>query len=208
MRGQPAVIITPISRKADVDYKEQLNLQEQGQSIKWDDSRYNKSQPGDLCVFSFHNKKAEIRVIDKVLPHTERPQSWAAKERNVLILSDWMCRVPWVEWLAIGGPTVVMGTQSLKKNLSSIVEHARSHMATFCADQPSENGGAASKCMPIPVTSPVVSPFHTVTKVVERVQNEPVVARVVVVPPSLSGMKLIFFSQLLLEIASYLCTHA
>jgi hypothetical protein len=62
--------------------------------------------------------------------------------------------------------------------------------------------------MPIPVTSPVVSPFHTVTEVVERVQNEPVVARVVVVPPSLSGMKLIFFSQLLLEIASYLCTHA
>lgn len=96
-----------------------------------------------------------------------------------------------LEWLAIGGPSVVVDTQSLKKNLNSIVEHARTSMANLCADQSSENGGAASKCMPIPVTTPVVSPFHTVTEVAESVRDDPVVARVVV-PPPLSGKTLFF----------------
>ena len=118
------------------NYREQLDRQQNGQRMLWDDSRYNKSRPGDLFVFSFHREEAVVRVIERVLPHTHRLPSWddlpeGQRDRNVLELSKATFSLPWEEWMAVGGPRLVRATQPISSNLSSIVHRARTELASY-----------------------------------------------------------------------------
>jgi hypothetical protein len=117
-----------------MNYVEQLNREQQGQRMMWDDSRYNKSLAGDLFVFSFHKQEAIVRVIERVLPPSHRLPTWAAlpegqHDRNVLELSAAKFRLGWEEWMAVGGPSLVRATQPISANLSSIVRRAREEFA-------------------------------------------------------------------------------
>jgi hypothetical protein len=137
IRDCPAAVITPISSRARKDYDEQLRLKQQGRAVLWDDSRFNKSRPGDLFIFSFHNQKVVVHSIDAVLPPSQRPPSWAANEgqqqRNVVVLSDVVVSIAWHEWLQLGGPALVRATQTLKTNLRGIERHVRAEMLRFRA---------------------------------------------------------------------------
>jgi hypothetical protein len=132
-RDSIGAVITPIpadkKHKARVDYEEQLRLEQQSHAVKWDDSRHNKSRKGDLFVFSHYPIEVVIRMIDDVKPPSERLHSWAANEgqqdRNVLVLSGVICTLPWSEWLEIGGPKRVQGTQPIKANLIPIIQRVR-----------------------------------------------------------------------------------
>jgi hypothetical protein len=72
IRANAGAVITPICDSAKMNYVEQLNREQQGQRMMWDDSRYNKSLAGDLFVFSFHKQEAIVRVIERVLPPSHR----------------------------------------------------------------------------------------------------------------------------------------
>ena len=122
--------ITPISsnpkNKANRDYLEQLDRIEEGKPLVWDDSKFNKSRPGDIFGFWMHKKKVKVHFIKKVSPPSERLPSWhknvGQSDRNVIELSDEYFEVDWETWISIGGAKRCMGTAPAKKSLSKILE--------------------------------------------------------------------------------------
>lgn len=111
--------ITPISKDIKspsyIDYNEQLSrvLNEEFQWC-WDDSRYNKAKIGDYFAFYFHGMRVVIHKILDVKPPSERLPSWSKNvgqgDRNVLVLSQPMLEITWIEWQLMGGPESKMGT--------------------------------------------------------------------------------------------------
>ena len=123
--------ITPISNnktnKANIDYKEQYSRIYDGHNIMWDDSKYNKSNIGDLFGFWFCNHGVYIHTIEDILSPSDRLESWSKNigqnNRNVVILSNTNCFIEWIDWIEIGGPRRLMGTKAVKKNIDNILSY-------------------------------------------------------------------------------------
>jgi hypothetical protein len=118
--------ITPINKseksKSNIDYAEQLERTATGDlNWCWDDSKYNKAQPGQYFAFMFYGKKVIIHKILSVKPPSERLPSWSSNvgqgDRNVVELSGPLKELTWEEWLANDGPQAHLGTYTAKNNL-------------------------------------------------------------------------------------------
>ena len=111
--------ITPISKdlKSDsyIDYNEQLQrVTMEKCNWCWDDSKYNKSKPGEFFAFYFHGLRVVIHKIESVKPPSCRLPSWSKnvgqRDRNVLELSAPLKEIGWTEWQLLRGPESKMGT--------------------------------------------------------------------------------------------------
>ena len=132
-----SLVITPICKhyKKELpcskrDYEEQRLRMVDQLSICWDDSRHNTSVIGDLFGFWHHKNSVEIHVIEGVHSPLQRLATWSNNvgqgDRNVIILSPMICKIPWTTWENIlGGASRGMGTSPVKKNLDKILEYLR-----------------------------------------------------------------------------------
>jgi len=111
--------LSPISKDIKslsyIDYNEQLSrVLHDGFQWCWDDSRYNKAKAGEYFAFYFHGMRVVIHKILDVKPPSERLPSWSKNvgqgDRNVLVLSQPMLEITWIEWQLMGGPESKMGT--------------------------------------------------------------------------------------------------
>ena len=124
------ITITPISGKPNTedgkrarrDFKEQQernsHLIDGDMFWCWDDSKSNKSIPGDLFAFFHSKKKLTIHRIEKVKKPIDRLSSWSDNvgqgDRNVLELSAPLETFSMEEWRAMNGHFSngwTMGTQ-------------------------------------------------------------------------------------------------
>ena len=85
----------------------------------------NKSKVGDYFAFVQNDYCAQIHEIIDVLSPEHRLPTWSSnvgqQKRNVLMLSKTKCIIDWADWITIGGPKKVQGTQSVKTNLQQIL---------------------------------------------------------------------------------------
>jgi len=126
------VIITPVSKKlkrgihanqpdSRRDYNEQCERLANGQVLCWDDTRANRAQVGDIFGFRHQDNCVEIHRIMEVHNPNHRLPSWGRnvghENRNVLILSNLLCVIPWEDWVMFSwhasGP--LMGTQYVSR---------------------------------------------------------------------------------------------
>ena len=133
------LLVTPISKQSKKrlcemgspdsrrDFLEQQNREVNGLSVMWDDSKYNKSKVGDYFAFVQNYNCAQIHEIIGVLSPDHRLPTWSSnvgqQKRNVLMLSKTKCIIDWADWITIGGPKKVQGTQSVKTNLLHILAY-------------------------------------------------------------------------------------
>ena len=130
-----ALTITPISARnikgvqnpALRDYTEQMSCVG---GVVWDDSKHNKSLPGDFLGFWFYKKKVVIHTILMVSPPSERLPSWSTNvgqgDRNVLSLSHTPITIPWETWISLNGAKRCMGTSTVLKGLADILSYIES----------------------------------------------------------------------------------
>ena len=128
-QSDPQLTITPISAaknsKARIDYDEQLERTSQNQPLVWDDSRFNKSRPGDFFGFYMYKNGVKIHLIEKVSSPSERLSSWSSnvgqEDRRVVTLSAANYFIDWDTWIKLDGAKRCQGTAPVKKSLCEIL---------------------------------------------------------------------------------------
>lgn len=121
-------VITPISatktNKANIDYTEQMERICEGKPLVWDDTKYNKSRPGDMFGFWMYQNKVKVHTIQKVSSPEDRLPSWhknvGQSDRNVVTLSKEFFVIEWDKWIEIGGAKRCMGTANANKSLKNV----------------------------------------------------------------------------------------
>lgn len=131
------LVISPISAKktkpARLNYDD-LKLREmEGESLLWDDSRFNQSEVGDLFGFHMHAEHVIIHTIVGVFLPSERIPSWSLNvghgSRNVIQLSEKCVTVEMDVWRELGGMRTCRGTTPVKKALDAIIGYHQSKMS-------------------------------------------------------------------------------
>tara|TARA_A100001015_G_C14587962_1_gene555484 strand:+ start:80 stop:652 length:573 start_codon:yes stop_codon:yes gene_type:complete len=123
-------VITPISatktNKANIDYSEQMDRIDEGKPLVWDDTKFNKSRPGDMFGFWMYKNKVKVHTIQNVSSPEDRLPSWhknvGQSDRNVVTLSKKFFVIDWEEWIEIGGAKRCMGTANANKSLKNVYE--------------------------------------------------------------------------------------
>jgi hypothetical protein len=143
--------LSPISKDIKslsyIDYNEQLSrVLHDGFQWCWDDSRYNKAKAGEYFAFYFHGMRVVIHKILDVKPPSERLPSWSKNvgqgDRNVLVLSQPMLEITWIEWQLMGGPESKMGTYTttdLSYSSPRLYQYLRSVLETPNAKNKNSN---------------------------------------------------------------------
>jgi hypothetical protein len=130
-----AFIVTPINKSkssnSNKDYNEQMERQEVGESIMWDDTPSNASKrAGGIFAFVHNDKHVEICHIQDVCSPENRLPSWTDNvghgHRNVLILSDIKARIKWDDWIKHGGHKKVQGTTQVRSNKNRLIDYIES----------------------------------------------------------------------------------
>ena len=122
------LLITPISKRkcpARRDWEEQMIRESDGKQLMWDDSRYNKSKVGDTLLVWHHGVGVTCHEITGVKLPSKRLTTWSDNvgqgDRNVIEIGSAFSTIPWHLWLAIGGPSRCMGTNSVKTARNNII---------------------------------------------------------------------------------------
>lgn len=123
-------VITPISanksNKANIDYSEQMDRIDEGKPLVWDDTKFNKSRPGDMFGFWMYKDKVKVHTIQAVSSPEDRLPSWhknvGQSDRNVVTLSRKHFVIDWEDWIAIGGAKRCMGTANAIKSLKNVYQ--------------------------------------------------------------------------------------
>ena len=123
-------VITPISatktNKANIDYSEQMDRIDEGKPLVWDDTKFNKSRPGDMFGFWMYKNKVKVHTIQNVSSPEDRLPSWhknvGQSDRNVVTLSKEFFVIGWEQWIEIGGAKRCMGTSNANKSLKNVYQ--------------------------------------------------------------------------------------
>ena len=125
------MIVTPINKqktsKSRIDYLEQVQREQDGQQVMWDDTKWNKAAIGDWFGFVENGRVVRLRKVTEIHPITDRLPSWSANvgqtDRNVLYLGKVIATMLWEDWIQYGGPRKVHGTAHVKNNLAFLLTY-------------------------------------------------------------------------------------
>jgi hypothetical protein len=97
------------------------------QDLVWDDSRFNKTQQGDLFGFWFYEQYVKVHVVQNVTSPSTRLESWSdnvgQEDRNVVTLSREYQIIKWDKWIELDGAKRCMGTAPVKKGRTQILNY-------------------------------------------------------------------------------------
>jgi len=124
-----ALIVTPINQlprsHSFIDYHEQLEREEQGKQVMWDDTPFNHARPGDMFAFVRNGKDVTFRYIQSVHSTKERLDTWARNvgqgNRQVLYLGPEIATWAWDVWIERGGAKRVQGTMHIRKQVNELI---------------------------------------------------------------------------------------
>lgn len=112
-------IVTPINKlknsKSRIDYNEQMERGLKNEQLMWDDAKGNPTKlVGGAFGFVHNGNFVDIHKITKICGTDERLESWSKNvgqtDRNVLMLSERITRLPWNKWIELGCPSKIQGT--------------------------------------------------------------------------------------------------
>ena len=137
IQNSARIVITPINKNPKsnsyIDYKEQLERVANNKQLMWDDTKFNRQIEGGLFIFCKNNISVHIHIVNKKCDHSERIPSWSKNvgqgDRNVLLISSELIKYDWVEWISMGGPRKVQGTQHVITNKKNIIDHFNNDVA-------------------------------------------------------------------------------
>ena len=152
--AEASVTITPVSAKEKKqtlspegkakpdsrrDYNEQCERLSNGEVMCWDDADANKTLPGDMFGFRHHEDRVEIHQVKEVNSSDHRLPSWSRNvghsKRNVLILTNPLCVIPWEDWEKFGwhASGSLMGTQRVANDEARkmMVEYVNAKIASM-----------------------------------------------------------------------------
>lgn len=126
----------PDSRR---DYNEQRERLRNGEVMCWDDADANKTLRGDMFGFRHQPDRVEIHQVKEVNSSDHRLPSWSRNvghsKRNVLILTNPLCVIPWEDWEKFGwhASGSLMGTQRVanEEARKMMVEYVNAKMASM-----------------------------------------------------------------------------
>ena len=134
-------IVTPINKspksKSNIDYQEQLQRENEGDVVMWDDAKGNPTHKvGGAFAFVHNSKKVEIHIVTAIHNTDERLPTWSYNvgqgDRNVLYLTPCLYTMDWDTWRKLGGAAKVQGTSrvvSAHDNLSEFLDPLFREMA-------------------------------------------------------------------------------
>tara|TARA_B100000497_G_scaffold127805_1_gene171078 strand:- start:2673 stop:3152 length:480 start_codon:yes stop_codon:yes gene_type:complete len=115
-------IVSPINKlknsKSRIDYNEQMERGLKNEQLMWDDAKGNPTKlVGGAFGFVHNGKFVDIHKITKICGADERLESWSKNvgqtDRNVLMLSERIMRLPWNKWIELGCPSKIQGTSKV-----------------------------------------------------------------------------------------------
>jgi hypothetical protein len=91
----------------------------------WDDSKYNKSNKGDIFIIWRYNIGVTYHRITDIKDPKDRLPSWSSnvgqEDRQVIFISKQIHKMNWDEWIDIDGASRCMGTAAVLKNKKKII---------------------------------------------------------------------------------------
>ena len=127
------LIVTPINQNprshSYIDYQEQLEREQDGVQVVWDDTPYNRAKEGDVFAFVRNNTDVTFRMILETHPPEERLASWSKNvgqgNRRVLSLGPELATWSWGAWIDQGGARRVQGTMHIRTHVDRILGHLK-----------------------------------------------------------------------------------